>query len=65
MLIINIENTAEEIISDAMMTYQVFCNHNHVNDILISPQPDGLSGIRDWNLPQRGRAYGLALGTCR
>ncbi|KAG2222177.1 hypothetical protein INT45_007194 [Circinella minor] len=59
------ENTAEEIISNAMMTYQVFCNHNHVNDILISPQPDGLSGIRDWNLPQRGRAYGLALGTCR
>ncbi|KAI8145254.1 hypothetical protein BJV82DRAFT_667151 [Fennellomyces sp. T-0311] len=59
------ENTAQNIISDAMMTYQVYCNQNRVDDVLISPQPDALSGIGGWNLPQRGQAYGLALGTCR
>ncbi|KAI9489933.1 hypothetical protein BDB00DRAFT_840113 [Zychaea mexicana] len=59
------ENTAEDIISNAMLSYQVYCIQNRIDDVLISPKPDTLSGIRDWNLPQQGRAYGLALGTCR
>ncbi|KAI9311047.1 hypothetical protein BX666DRAFT_2000266 [Dichotomocladium elegans] len=62
---------AEKVIQDVLTSYQIYCQQNQVNPVPVAPSSaldpndDKSLTLRDWSLPQLGRAYGLALGTYR
>lgn len=53
---------AQGVIAASIRAFEAFCKSDQADQFSVSPSAEKLQGL---NLPQRGRAFGLALGTYR